>query len=292
MFDGCQSDVGRLKSVVVKHARDAFVSPAALEKQWRNLNYTDRPAFDAAVAECDRFVALLEGFGVDIRFLPPDGSSGLDSIYARDASVVSHKGMILCNMGKQARQGEPAGQESAFRQWGIPVVGRIDGRGRLEGGDVVWIDERTLAVGRGYRTNDDGIGQLRKLLSDSIDELIVVPLPHYRGPSDVFHLMSILSPIDRDLAVVFSPLMPAVFRDALLARGIELIEVPDGEFDSMGCNVLAVAPRECVMLSGNSVTRQRLESAGATVHEIVGREICAKGCGGPTCLTRPMARHA
>ena len=290
MLVGCQSDVGRLKSVVIKHARDAFENSSAVEKQWRELNYTDQPEFDAAVAEYDAFVALLEEFGVEVHFLPANDSLGLDSMYVRDASVASEKGMILCNMGKEARQGEPVVQEAAFTQWGVPVHGRIEGDGRVEGGDVTWIDDRTLAVGRGYRTNDEGIRQLQELLADSIDELIVVALPHYRGPYDVFHLMSIFSPIDRDLALVYSPLMPVVFREALLARSIELVEVPEEEFDSMGCNVLAVGPRECVMLSGNPVTRERLESAGATVHEIVGREICTKGSGGPTCLTRPLAR--
>ena len=141
------------------------------------------------------------------------------------------------------RAGEPAAQGAAFARWGIPVVGRIEPPGRLEGGDVVWLDDRTIVVGRGYRTNDEGIRQLRALLADSIDELVVVPLPHWRGPGDVFHLMSILSPVDHNLAVVYSPLMPVTFHERLAARGIELIEVPDAEFDSMGANVLALSPR-------------------------------------------------
>ena len=211
-------------------------------------------------------------------------------MYTRDASIVCEKGAILCSMGKEARRNEPAAQESAYRDLGIPICGAITGDGRVEGGDVVWIDERTLAVGRGYRTNDEGIRQLRDLLSDSIDELIVVPLPHHRGPGDVFHLMSIISPIDRGLALAYSPLMPIPFREMLLSKGIELVEVPDSEFGSMGCNVLAVAPRECVTLAGNTETRERLIAAGATVHEFVGDEICAKGRGGPTCLTRTLER--
>jgi N-dimethylarginine dimethylaminohydrolase len=193
-------------------------------------------------------------------------------------------------MGKPARRDEPAEQESAFRDLGIPILGSITGAGTLEGGDVVWIDERTLAVGRGYRTNDEGIRQLRALLGNTIDELIVVPLPHWRGPTDVFHLMSILSPIDGDLALVYSPLLPVPFRESLLDRGIELVEVPDAEFFTMGINVLAVAPRVCLMVAGNPETKSRLESHGARVSEFSGEEICFKGAGGPTCLTRPLER--
>ncbi len=130
----------------------------------------------------------------------------------------------------------------------------------------------------------------RKILGNSIAEFLVVPLPHWRGRGDVFHLMSIVSPVDRDLAVVFSPLMPVTFREALLARGISLVEVPDEEFESMGANVLAIAPRTCIMLDGNPRTRARLEQAGAQVHVYDGREISLKGGGGPTCLTRPLGR--
>ena len=113
---------------------------------------------------------------------------------------------------------------------------------------------------------------------------------HWHGPEDVFHLMSIVSPIDRVLFLVYSPLMPVPFREALISRGIELLEIPDSEFATLGCNVLAVAPREVLMVAGNLETRARLERAGVTVHEFAGREICLKGGGGPTCLTRPLTR--
>jgi N-dimethylarginine dimethylaminohydrolase len=145
-------------------------------------------------------------------------------------------------------------------------------------------------VGRGYRTNEAGIGQLRDLVRDCVDEVVVVPLPHWRGPEDVFHLMSIVSPIDRDLFLVYAPLLPVPFREALIARGIELVEAPEPEFDTLACNVLAVAPRDVLMVAGNPATRARLERAGVTVREFAGREICLKGGGGPTCLTRPLAR--
>ena len=188
------------------------------------------------------------------------------------------------------RQTEPGAQEAFFQSLGIPVHGAVTGEGRVEGGDVIWIDQRTLAVGRGYRTNDEGIRQLGELLGECIDELIVVPLPHWRGPGDVFHLMSMISPIDHDLALVYSSLLPVPFREALLSRGIELVEVPDAEYGSMACNVLAVAPRKCIMLAGNPVTKARLEDAGAEVSVFEGEEICFKGAGGPTCLTRPILR--
>ena len=287
---GGQSDVGKLRRVAVKHARDAFGDAAAVDRQWRDLRYLAPPDVTTATPEYERFLALLEAAGIETLGLPPDETVGLDSLYARDASIVCDRGVILCNMGKPQRRTEPAAQEAAFRSAGIPIRGRITGDGTVEGGDVCWIDERTLAVGRGYRTNEAGIRQLRDLVRDCVDEVVVVPLPHWHGPEDVFHLMSIVSPIDRNLFLVYAPLMPVPFREALTSRSIELVEVPDPEFATLGCNVLAVAPREVLMVAGNPETRARLERAGVTVREFAGREICLKGGGGPTCLTRPLTR--
>ena len=287
-----QSEVGTITRLLVKHARDAFQGPETIAAEWRELNFSAAPNFARAIEQYDRFLALLGGPGCEITMLPKTEGIGLDSIYVRDASIVCDRGVILCHMGKAQREGEPAAQESALHALGCPILGRIQPPGRVEGGDVAWLDERTIAVGRGYRTNDSGIAQLRTFLGDSIDEFIIVPLPHWRGAGDVFHLMSILSPVDRDLAVVYSPLMPVPFREQLLERGIALAEVPDEEFESMGANVLAIAPRRCVMAAGNPVTRGRLEAAGAAVLEYDGSEISLKGGGGPTCLTRPLTRQA
>ena len=208
----------------------------------------------------------------------------------RDASVVCERGVILCSMGKPQRAWEPRAQGEAFAAWGIPVIGEIRRPGKLEGGDVVWLGRRSVAVGRGYRTNAEGIAQFRALLGDAIDELIEVPLPHWRGPGDVFHLMSIISPVADDLAVIYSPLMPVPFRELLLERGIVPVEVPDEEFEAMGANVLALEPRRCVMVAGAPRTRTLLERAGAEVIVYAGDEISLKGGGGPTCLTRPLVR--
>ena len=286
-----QNETGRLRRVLLKHARDAFRSKADIAREWQALNFTTPPDLDRAIAEYDRFAAALSGHGAQIEWLPRDSALSLDSVYVRDASVTCDRGVILCRMGKAQRSGEPLAQEAGLRSFGVSIIGAIQPPGTLEGGDVVWLAPRVAAVGRGYRTNDDGIRQLRALLADSIDELIVVPLPHWRGAGDVFHLMSIISPVDRDLAVVYEPLLPVPFREQLDALGIGVVEVPHDEFDSMGANVLAIAPRQCVMVAGNPQTRTRLERAGANVIEYEGAEISVKGGGGPTCLTRPLLRE-
>ena len=285
-----QSEVGALRRVVLKHARDAFVDPLCIERGWADLGFLRPPDYERAVQEYEGFISVLDRLRIECMFLPLEPDVGLDSLYVRDASVVSDRGVVLCNMGKSARAGEPEAQEAAYRRWGIPLIGRVEGDGRLEGGDVVWLDDRTVAVGLGYRTNTEGARQFGALLPEAV-EMVLVPLPHWKGPSDVFHLMSMLSPLDENLALVHSPLMPVPFRQLLLSRDVELVEAHPSEIDGLACNVLAVAPRVCVMAAGAPETVSRLVAAGVEVHDFEAREICLPGSGGPTCLTRPLERH-
>ncbi len=287
---GGHSEVAKIERVIIKHARDAFVSQDQIDAQFKELNYSGRPDFAKAVEESKQFVELLRRSIPEVLFLPRDHSVGLDSLYVRDAMLSTNKGIILCNMGKALRRPEPLSCAGFLVELSIPVLGSITGEGRLEGGDIIWIDDQTLVVGRGYRTNDEGIRQLRELTSDIVTELVVVPLPHWSGPTDVLHLMSFISPIDYDLALVYSRLMPVPFREWLLGRRMKLVEVPDSEYESMACNVLAVAPRKCIMLTGNDHTRRLLEDEGVEVWQYAGDEISRKGAGGPTCLTRPVLR--
>jgi arginine deiminase len=286
---GGHSEVGRLRRLLLKHPREAFEDPSRIEAQWRGLRFTGPPDFARAVGEYEALLDLFGRLDIETLFLPRDDRTGLDSIYARDAAVVCDRGVILCNMGKEPRRGEPEAIGRFLRKTGLPILGRIEGDGRLEGGDLVWIDERTVAVGEGYRTNIEGIRQLRTLLGSGI-EVAAVPLPHWNGPDDVLHLMSMLSPIDRDLALVHSRLLPVPFRGWLQERGIGLLEVPPEEYDGMACNVLALSPRRCLALAGNPATKRLLEGAGVEVFTYEGREISFKGSGGPTCLTRPLLR--
>jgi N-dimethylarginine dimethylaminohydrolase len=285
------SEFGKLRSLFLKKASAAFMNDAHISQHWEVLNYLGKPDIAKALQEYDAFEQILKEHGAEILYLPTDDTVNMDSIYCRDAAIATSKGMIICNMGKEGRINEPAAQERAFEANGIPVLGVIKTPGTLEGGDVAWLDDKTLAVGHTYRTNEEGIRQLSALLALLGVSVLPVAMPHYKGPSDVFHLMSVLSPVDSNLAVVYSPLIPIVYRNELIARGYELVEVPDAEFDSMGCNVLALAPRVCLMVKGNPITKSRLEKAGCKVIEYNGEEISVKGGGGPTCLTRPVMRY-
>lgn len=287
---GCQSMYAPIRRMALKHPRQAFISQENLEAQWQSLFYFGCPDFENSLAEYEKFVSVLEQFDFEIYYAPEDDSTSLDSLYVHDPLVISERGAILCSMGKAARAPEPAAAEKYLAEMGVPVIGRITGGGKLEGGDVLWVGERTLAVGQGFRANAEGLRQLHVLLDDSVDEIFPVQLPYWTGPQDCLYLLSFISIVDEDLAVVYSRLMPVPFREWLMERGFNFVEVPDEEYDSLGCNVLAVAPRKCVMLAGNPITKKRLEDAGAQVWTYEGNDISFKGTGGPTCLTRPILR--
>jgi N-dimethylarginine dimethylaminohydrolase len=280
-----------LHTLRVKSVENAFLSQEKIDLEWKGLNYLKAPDFEMARKEYDRFLNRLRQKVSEVSSFPVDDRLTIDSIYCRDASIATDFGIILCSMGKEGRIKEPLALEDHYRRSGFEILGTIENPGTLEGGDVAWLDQKTLAVGRSYRTNSVGISQLRSMLEPRGIEVLVADLPHYRGRDDVFHLMSIFSPVDKDLAVVYSPLIPIAFREELLSRGFELVEVPDDEFESMGCNVLAVAPRSCLMVEGNPITARRLLEAGCSVELYEGRNISILGGGGPTCLTRPLKRR-
>jgi len=282
---GGHSMTARLRSVLVRPP-----APPAGSDDWRRFGYA-RPV-DHALAEREHaaFREMLAAEGVDVVAAGPDPDGELDAIFAFDPSIITDAGTILCRMGKPARRVETALAERAYADLGIPVLGRIEEPGMVEGGDTCWLDERTLAVGRGYRTNTAGIAQLTALLAGIGVEVVAVDLPHWRGPGECLHLLSLISPVGPDFAVVYLPLLAAGFVEALREREWRLVLVPDEEFDSLGCNVLALAPNRGLMEQGNPVTRARLEAAGCEIVTYAGKEVSLNRAGGPTCLTRPLWR--
>jgi N-dimethylarginine dimethylaminohydrolase len=287
---GAQSMTGRMTRVVLKRPAEAFVNPKKIEEEWQRLGFLAPPDLAKASLEFSQLEEILRQEGVEILYLPADERATLDSIYTHDPVIITEAGAIILQMGKKERAGEPEALEEALRSWGLPILGRLTGTATAEGGDLLWLDEKTLIAGRSFRTNQEGISQLREILRALGVEVIAYDLPCWQGPGEVLHLMSFISLLDTNLAVVYRRLLPVAFYELLLTRGFELIGIPEEEFATQGCNVLAIAPRRVVLLKGNPVTADRLRQAGCFVYELSGQEIAFKGSGGPTCLTRPLSR--
>jgi len=279
---GCQSQTATLRRVLVRAPRAEDCA------RWRELGWHAEPDAARIAAEHEAFAAELADFGAEVVFAEEPLPGALDSIYTCDPALIADAGAILLRPGKELRRDEPEALGRDLERAGVPVAARLEAPALAEGGDTLWLDERTLLVGLGYRTNEAGAEALRRALPGV--EVVTFDLVHYRGPGEVLHLLSFISPLDADLALVYPPLAPTRLLQLLAERGVRTVEVPDEEYDSLGCNVLALGPRVALALEGNPETRRRLERAGVDVRVYKGDELSRKGDGGATCLTRPLLR--
>lgn len=278
---GSQSMTGNLARVLVRPplAEDA--------EHWRAYGWRAAPDHAAAAAEHELLRGLLEAAGAEVVVSHHDPGNP-DAIYVYDPVLVGSEGAVLLRPGKEGRRHEPGAIASSLAAAAVPVVGELADPVLAEGGDTVWLDERTLLVGIGYRTSSTAVAALADAFPGV--DVLAFDLPHWNGRGEVMHLMSFISPLDRDLALVYPRIAPVRLLELLAERGVAVVEVPDDEFETQGPNVLALGPRRALALDGNPETRRRMERAGVDVVVYRGEEISKKGDGGPTCLTRPLLR--
>jgi N-dimethylarginine dimethylaminohydrolase len=285
---GAQSMAAPLARVIMRSAGGAMRGADAAKWHYG-------PTFDPvrAAEQHEAFAELVAASGATIDWLPDGGDGLADSVFTHDPSLVTDHGAIILSMGKTLREPEPGLHEAAYQRMGVPILGRIEKPGQVEGGDCVWVDRTTLAVGRGVRTNQVGIQQLANLLGPLGISVFGFDLPFWQGEDACLHLMSVISPLADDLALVFSPLLPAPFWQMLRDKGIRLVEGDAEEFHAsfgLSLNVLPTAPREVIAVAGFPKTKAAMEAAGCVVQTFEADALCIACEGGPTCLTRPVLR--
>lgn len=285
---GCQTMTTSMLRVLMRR-------PGPSLQQARAEAWHYGKGFEAAlaIAEYDDFVALIQASGAEVLWIEDEGDGLADAMFTHDPSLVTKDGAVLLRMGKSQRSDEPALHRVFYQTQHIPILGAIEAPGQVEGGDCVWIDEHSLVVGRGVRSNEEGIRQLRVLLEPLGVSVFAFDLPLWQGFNACLHLMSIMSPLSEKLALVYSPLFPVALWQLLEAREYRLLEAPDDEFhDSNGLNlnVLPTSPANVIMLDGFPKTRGLMEAAGCRVQSFRGDALCIACEGGPTCLTRPILR--
>lgn len=278
---GCTSMVGTLARVLVRPPLPEDVAG------WGEAGWRAKPDPGAAAREHEAFCSVLEEAGAEIVLSRHDVGNP-DALYPYDPVLVGREGAVLLHPGKAGRRNEPAELVPFLDAAGVPVAHRLEEPALAEGGDTLWLDDETLLVGIGYRTNDEAIAALEAAFPGV--RVLPFDLPHWNGAREVLHFLSFISPLDRDLAVVYPRLAPVRLLRLLAERGLRVVEVPDEEFETQGPNVLALGPRRVLALEGSPQTRRRMEKAGVDVSVYRGDEISRKGDGGPTCLTRPLLR--
>jgi N-dimethylarginine dimethylaminohydrolase len=282
---------GELLSVMVCPPQNAGWNQAQKAGFWQELAYLHRPNYELAGDQHDQLCQVIADAGASVLCLPPDNSTSLDAVYAHDASFPTDYGVILMNPGKKSRVAEVQIHRNFYIGLGVPIFGSIEAPGTSEAGDFVWLDARTLLIGRGYRTNATGIEQIRALLAPKGIDVLSAPLPYASGPSTCLHLMSLMSMLDEKKILVDLPWLAVETVELLKSRGFRLIEIDYSERESLACNVLSLGKGRLIAIAENAKTNRRLQEAGFQLHTFSGSEICLNGSGGPTCLTRPLLRR-
>ena len=289
VYFGVSSMVSRLKSVGMLKPME--VLKRADPNKWHYGNAFDPTKIESNYAS---FTKILTNLDVEILWMTPQNNEIADSIFTYDASFMTQKGAILLSPGKSLRKGEEKIHEEFYRNNNIPIIGKLSGLAIAEGGDMFWVNKETLVIGKGFRTNQNGIEQIKSILSPFNVEVVSFDLPYFKGPEACLHMMSLISIVDQKTALAYISLLPIGLLQLLEKKGYDLIEAPEDEFvssEGLNINVLAVRPGVCIMISGFPKTKKALEKRGVTVHVFDGESLCI-GCeGGPTCLTRPLLRE-
>jgi dimethylargininase len=280
---GAQSMTSTLREVLVKRPGPAF-GRAFDDPAHGFLSPVD---LEVAQREHDAFVEVLEGLGPRVHVLDHEPASDPDLVYTFDPVLVLNGGAVPLRPGKPNRRDEPDIMEAWMIEAGVPIAGRIEAPGTIEGGDTFWLRSDLFCIGRTLRTNGSGVDQLARIVGGDVR---VFDVPFWKGPAELIHLMSVISPVADDLAVVYLPLLPVGLWELLGDMDIRLVEVPDDEFPTLGCNVLAVRPGVVILAEGNPVTAAALAAAGCEVHTYPATQVGINGSGGPTCMTRPVLR--
>jgi N-dimethylarginine dimethylaminohydrolase len=289
-FASGHSMVARLEQVLVCSPRIAGWQQPERVIRWEELGFLHPPNFDQAQAEHDSLCRELESAGAEVIEAPPASDLSLDAVYAHDASLATDFGLIVMRPGKANRVREGKHHADFCQSLMIPLLNEITAPATTEAGDMVWLDSKSLLIGHGYRTNSAGIAQMRDLLGPRGIDVISAPLPYGRGPSACLHLMSLISLLDQQTALVDLPWLAVGTVELLKSHGYRLIEIEYSERDSLACNVLSLGNKRLLALRENEETNKKLQDAGFDVRIFPGSELCINGGGGPTCLTRPLKR--
>jgi N-dimethylarginine dimethylaminohydrolase len=288
---GGHSMAADLKRVLVCSPETAGWGDAKAADRWEELGYHHRPELETAADQHRKLVEILEKNGVEVITLPASPRLTLDGVYAHDASFMTDFGAIVMDMGKATRGGESDHHEKFFASLEIPIFGVVEPPGTTEAGDIIWLDETTLLVGRGFRTSEFGIEQLHAFLHPKGIEVISAHLPYGAGPRTCLHLMSLMSMLDEKTVLVDREWLSVPTMELLELDEFEMIDIDTSERDTMACNVLALGSKRLVALEENPKTNARLRDHGFQVETFPGSELCQNGGGGPTCLTRPLLRE-
>jgi arginine deiminase len=216
----------------------------------------------------------------------PPGQPSPNQMFVADLMFMTPEGAILARPASTVRAGEERWVARRLADLGVPIIRSVRGQGTFEGADAMWIDQQTVIIGRGLRTNDEGAAQVTSTLNEMGVAVIQVDLPY-----GSMHLMGMLRLIDGDLAIAWPTRFVHRGVEALRRRGYRVVFIPDEAeaIEGMALNFVTLGPREILMAAGNPTTQAFYESLGIRCRTVAVDEL-AKAAGAVGCLTGVLMR--
>lgn len=280
---GISNEWGQLKSVLLHRPGSEIHASADAD----NVQMIERLDADIAAAQHDRLAETYRSAGVQVHYVEPPSTPDPNQIFAADLLLMTPEGAIVGRPASTVRAGEERWIARRLSEIGIPILRTISGVGTFEGADALWIDPKTLLIGRGLRTNEAGIAQLSELLNPMGIETVVVDLP-----IGTMHLMGMLRIIDRDLAIAWPERLAISAVQLLKNKGYSVEFIPDEKEAVQGfaLNAVTLGPRKILMAAGNPITQEFYEYLGITCVTVNVDEL-AKATGSIGCLTGVLHRE-
>jgi N-dimethylarginine dimethylaminohydrolase len=285
IYPNARTDVGRLERVIVHEPGDEFKSVVDPDVwSWEGL-----PRQKRAAKEHADVVDVLESYGVTVHELGDPSAEMAESLFVRDVGFAIEGGLVVGKMVEETRQGEERKLTERAVDLGIPIYHTVHGPAGFEAGNLVWLDDETVAVGRSKTTTAEGIRQIRGVLDTYDIDLIEVPIFGSTESSGQTHLTLVFGMVAPDLALIYPQAVPSEFQELLSDRGIETIEVPMREQRNRVTSTVVVEPGTVLIPAGNPQTRRALAARDIEVVEMDIREI-SKALGGLKGLVLPLER--
>ncbi|MFB6125533.1 MAG: dimethylarginine dimethylaminohydrolase family protein [Halanaeroarchaeum sp.] len=284
-YPSVRSEIGRLERVLVHEPGPEFKTVVDPDV-W---NWDGLPRQERAADEHAALVEILEEHDVTVHRLETAGENLAESLFVRDVAFAIEGGVVVGQMVEETRHGEERRVSERVVELGMPIYHTVHGPGGFEAGNMVWIDEETVAVGRSRTTNAEGIRQVRTVLDTYDVEMVEVPIFGSTQSTGQTHLALVFSMVAADLALIYPQAVPDEFVDLLHDRGIDTLEVPMREQRNRATSTVVIEPGTVLLPAGNPQTAAALREVCSTVYELSIREIAKTG-GGLKGLVLPLER--
>jgi len=260
---------------------------AVSEDRINEALYTDVIDLAKAQAEHDQMVQIYRDHDVAVHYVETNQTMPPNQLFCADLAVMTPEGAILARPASTMRAGEERWVARTLGNLGIPVLKQLTGRATFEGADLMWLDPKTVVIGRGLRTNQEAIDQISNVLAEVSIKTYPFDLPY-----GTMHLMGMLRMAAEKLAFVWPRRAPHMLVSVMREHGYDVKPLPDTDeaAHNKAFNFVVLGPRKILMAAGNPKSRAFYESIGIECF-LTPMDELKKASGAIGCMTLVLQRE-